>query len=170
MVGKCLQIMSRRDKTITWLRTFFRFPLWQYECWGWRRRAGYSSGDSSEPLDTNNNVLFWTATRIPTSLNHTSLPIFGVEARIDINLPLYDLNPPSRSTWLAGYIYPGRRQHISACWDTKLSSGGLTVRYISPLGPLVPEVMVEMVTEEKAFVIVRREFVVILQFSSGRAS
>ena len=57
-------------------------------------RWGYSSGDSSESLDTNNNVLFWIATRIPTSLNHTSLPIFEDEARIDIDLSLYDLNPP----------------------------------------------------------------------------
>ena len=68
-------------------------------------RWGYSSGGSSEPLDTNDNVLFWVATRIPTSLNHISLPIFGVEARIDINLPLYDTDPPpGPPSWQVIYI------------------------------------------------------------------
>ena len=103
MVGECLQIAwwyveaGQNDYL-----TMNIFPVSPVTVWvlGMKEKSGgdISSGGSSEPLDTNNNVLFWIDTRIPTSLNHTSLPIFEDKARINIDLSLYDLNPPPRST------------------------------------------------------------------------
>ena len=150
-------------------------------------RWGYSSGEendsdgSTEPLNDDDDILshnsadYNSYTNSP-SQNHTSLPllsgdpIFGDEARIDIDLSLDDLDPPppgppSRqviyipdedSTFrFVGYEIILWRQCL---WQLCCV---LTFGILALLGHWFPRLWLKWVTEEKAFVNTHQGFVVV---------
>lgn len=144
-------------------------------------RWGYSSGeeDSEDSLNPNDDSVSQSDVEYgsyPASPSSTSLPllsvdpIFGAEARIDIDLPLDDLDPPppgppSRQTIyvpdedstfrFVGYEAILWRQYL---W--RLACVG-TFGFVGLLGHWFPRLWLRWVAQEKAFIDIVRGFVVV---------
>jgi cation-transporting ATPase 13A3/4/5 len=144
-------------------------------------RWGYSSGeeDDEESLNQNNDstpqsdVEFdsYAASPKSTSLPLLSAdPIFGDEARIDVDLPLDELDPPPPGPPSRQIIYVSDEDNTirflgyeTILWRQHLwrLSCVLTFGILGLLGHWFPQIWLRWVAKEKAFVDIKHGFVVV---------
>jgi cation-transporting ATPase 13A3/4/5 len=144
-------------------------------------RWGYSSGeeDDEESVDPNDDSVSQSDIEYgfyPTSPNSSSLPllsvdaVFGDEARIDIELPLDDLDPPPPGPPSRQTIYVPDEDstfrfvgYETILWRQYLWRVGciLTFGILGLLGHWFPKLWLQWVAKEKAFIDINHGFVVV---------